>query len=664
MSALSKLITKAIATVIKNTTKFEIAADDLLAKFEDSCPPKDELLAIVKQKNTIQSALTQVVGAFDKVQTTVDITSAIVTTVGVVVKVIKLIPLPTSFPPGVGIPVNIITILSDSLDVLGKLVESAKGSLKIVPSAAKTIVSAAQRVLDKLAQIDGVLNVCLEELLNSENLLFDPEKEYGAGEVVTFGNNSGAGSGFCSLGPQYTTQVDCEAAGGVWTSLGNDGNGGLGAGEGAGGTGAGAGGTGAGGTGAGGTGAGGNGEGAGGTGAGAGGTGGGAAGNIGLGIGAGGGDGGIGDGSGGTGGLNTTNTGVSYFKVVSSGSLKGVPPLPPTTPPSWAPSTLDEARNSLALEIGNIAAQGGLNTDVAINKAANEIALERLSPNSIDPLLYEKPNTTNTADWRLTIEENQSNDFIFPQRRIKAENINTNSNNPFKGITVFNLFGQKYSYSLSVQVLIEEIKFVINQLDVDWYAVNNIDGALTPESGSSSAFQNANSAYGFIDTDNPTTGSTNITGSTTSNGNFIPIQIVENDVNIGNDTTAKIAIPTNLNNPQVNSIQGRVITTQVSQSIEITVNTGVDNSGGGAGFGNFNNGLLPQVTVRFTPDTIKTWNPSVYPDLTRFPITSTDGVLSTTFTYNAIGEYVYKLQVINQSNIISPIGGDAFLQIK
>ena len=90
----------------------------------------------------------------------------------------------------------------------------------------------------------------------------------------------------------------------------------------------------------------------------------------------------------------------------------------------------------------------------------------------------------------------------------------------------------------------------------------------------------------------------------------------------------------------------------------------MDNSGGGAGFGNFNNGLLPQVTVRFTPDTIKTWNPSVYPDLTRFPITSTDGVLSTTFTYNAIGEYVYKLQVINQSNIISPIGGDAFLQIK
>jgi len=656
MSALSKLITKAIATVIKNTTKFEIAADDLLAKFEDSCPPKDELLAIVKQKNTIQSALTQVVGAFDKVQTTVDITSAIVTTVGVVVKVIKAIPLPTSFPPGVGIPVNIITILSDSLDVLGKLVESAKGSLKIVPSAANTIVSAAQRVLDKLAQIDGVLNICLEELLNSENLLFDPEKEYGIGEVVTFGNNSGAGSGFCSLGPQYTTQVDCEAAGGVWTSFGNDGNGGLGTG----GTGTVA--TTAGNIGLG-TGVGGNGT---GTGAGAGGIGAGAAGNIGLGIGAGGGNGGIGDGSGGAGGLNTTNTGVSYFKSLISGSLKGVPPLPPTTPPSWAPSTLDEARNNLALEIGNVAAQGGLNTNVAVNKAANEIALERLSPNSIDPLLYEKPNTTNTADWRLTIEENQSNDFIFPQRRIKAENINTNSSNPFKGITLYNLFGQKYSYSLSVQVLIEEIKFVINQLDVDWYAVNNIDGALTPESGSSSAFQNANTAYGFID--DPITGSidttTNITGSTTSNSNFIPIQIIENNVSIGNDTTSKIAIPTNLGNPQLNSIQGRVITTQVSQSVEITVNTGVDNSGSGVGFGNFNNGLLPQVTVRFTPDTIKTWNPSVYPDLTRFPITSTDGVLVTTFTYNAIGEYVYKLQVINQSNITSPIGGDAFLQIK
>ena len=279
MSALSKLITKAIATVIKNTTKFEIAAEDLLAKFEDSCPPKAELLIIVKQKNTIQSALTTIVGAFSKVQTTVDITSAIVTTVGVVVKIIKIIPLPTSFPPGVGIPVNIITILSDSLDVLGKLVESAKGSLKIVPSAAKTIVSASQRVLDKLALVDGVLNVCLEELLNSENLLFDPEKEYETGEVVTFGNNSGAGSGFCSLS-QFTTKADCEANGGTWTSFGNDGNGGLGTG----------------GTST--------------TGSGAGGTT--AAGNIGLGAGSG--NGGIG--GGGTGGLNTTNTGVNYFKVV------------------------------------------------------------------------------------------------------------------------------------------------------------------------------------------------------------------------------------------------------------------------------------------------------------------------------------------------------------
>ena len=371
MSALSKLFVKTISRVIKNTTKFEIAIDDLILKFQDACPPKDQLLQIVKQKNQIQTALATVIGAFSKLQQTVDVTTSIVTAVSVAVKVIKALPIPTSFPPGVGIPINVITILSDSLDKLGDLISSAKGSLKIVPGAAKTITQASQRVLDKLAVLDGVLNKCLEELLNQENMEWDPNKEYGDGDVVTFGNNTGAGSGFCSLGPQYTTQAECEAAGGVWNS----------------------------------------------------------------------------------------GIGVSYYKSLGDGNLNNAP-IPAQVPPLWTGSDITEARDNLAEEIGNVAAESGVNVDVNLNKADEEALLDQLNANSNDPYLYQKTGFP-TADWRLIIEVNDRNDFPFPQRRIRAQNENTDDTNPYKGIVVYNIFGKKYSYSLSVEVLINEVIFII-----------------------------------------------------------------------------------------------------------------------------------------------------------------------------------------------------------
>ena len=53
MSFLSKILIKTTTNVVKNTARFELAVDDLASKFEDSCPPKDELLKIVQQKNLL-----------------------------------------------------------------------------------------------------------------------------------------------------------------------------------------------------------------------------------------------------------------------------------------------------------------------------------------------------------------------------------------------------------------------------------------------------------------------------------------------------------------------------------------------------------------------------------------------------------------------------------
>tara|TARA_R110000851_G_scaffold47842_1_gene116059 strand:- start:6154 stop:7950 length:1797 start_codon:yes stop_codon:yes gene_type:complete len=592
MSALSKLFVKTISRVIKNTTKFEISVDELIEKFKDTCPPKDQLLQIVKEKNQIQTALNTVVSAFTKLQTTVDITTVIVTTVTIASKVLTVVPAPPFFPSGV---------LAEGLDILGNLLKSAKGSLKIVPGAAKTITKAAQSVLDKLALLDGVLNKCLEELLNNENMAWDSEKEYGAGEVVTFGNNSAAGDGFCSLGPQYTTQAACEAAGGTWNAFGN-GNG-------------------------------------------------------------------SGDGSGG---------GISYYKSLGDGNLNNAP-LPAQVPPLWTGSDITEARSNLALEIGNVASGTGINVDVNLNQNEEQLLLDQLGANSNDPYLYQKTGF-NSADWRFIIETNNNNDFEFPQRRIRAENINQSDSNPFKNIVVYNIFGKKYSYSLSVEVLVNEVIFIIENLNVTWYQNNNISGSqsasLDPTVDDTYSFDYVNVAGSGVSDPNSLLTSSIPTSST--NVNFIPIKFNDEVIDFQNSftnafgsdsSTFPISVPTSLNNPLINQINGLITTTQVSQSVIMVLETGFNNVGGGVGFGNFNNNLVPSIEVKFTPDVIKTWTPSLYPNLTAFTTGSTSetenqsGQSLIPFTYNAIGSYQFKLQVINQANINNSVGARVLLKL-
>ena len=71
------------------------------------------------------------------------------TIVKVTVKVIKAIPIPTSVPPGVGIPINVLTILSDSLDQLDKLLTYGKGITTVVPLLTKAVLSMIVSIINK-----------------------------------------------------------------------------------------------------------------------------------------------------------------------------------------------------------------------------------------------------------------------------------------------------------------------------------------------------------------------------------------------------------------------------------------------------------------------------------------------------------------------------------
>ena len=475
MSFLSKLLVKSITKTIKSTAKFELAVDDLIEKFKDSCPPKSELLKIVQQKNQIQTALQNVVDAFTSVQQTVDITDTLVSTVGGAVKIIKTLPFPVSVPPGVGIPVNVITILADSLDTLGDLLKGAKGALKIVPTASQSITSAAQSVITKLQSLDLVLNKCIEDLAE----------------------NGGADGG---------------------------------------------------------------------------------------------------------------------------------------------PMTQEE-KNELILEIGSVAATSGNTTNVQINTTNDQLLLNQLNPDSLNPFLYRR-GSDKSYDWKLEIEYNADNEFAFPERRIKAININEDTKNVFRGVTIYNLQYGRWSYSTSVLVLIQEAQFRIDQLNVGWWRINNPNFSLQAADVS----RDVGGTLGGDDSTvggTPTTGSNNTTTTTTTTTtSTTPPIVITGQLN-------SIPIPTNLNNAIGSTRIGQVITTLPSQSISIFIDTGEIVPQ----YGTFNNNPFDDdETYAQGEINVKFW-----PNLGQgLPITyyAEQEYKTFTYVYNEPGEYNWKIMVNQFFNVL------------
>lgn len=519
MSFLAKILTKTITKVIKNLTNFEVAIDSLIDRFKEACPPKDELLQIVKQKNQIQGALESVVGAFTTVEATAETTNTIVTTVETAVKVIKSIPVPTSFPPGAGIPINVITILADSLDTLGDLLKGAKGALKVVPSAGKTITDAAQIIIKKLQLLDGVLNVCIEELAEGMN---------------------------------------------------------------------------------------------------------------------------------------------------------------------------QAEKNELINEIGNVAALAGNFENIELNAANEANLLSQLSPNSTDPFLYQKQPTIWVPvdpngdfengdidpssgqqiiknengkfgyyaglDWRLTIEYNDDNPMSFPQRRIRATNINDSFYNIYKGVNIFNIGPPansvedigKYSYSTSVKVLIDEVKFNIDSSNVRWWQRKwNEENML---------------AANEIDREGESTGNTT-GGNSTTPGNSGPIPDPVEILLPGSATMddLKIPLPIVQNGSGTYFKQIPIRVNQNNQSVMLTIDTGGndvynENVQGDYGQPEYGRYLQGEVKVKINSNYNAEGNVVTFKTADR-------QIINFPITYNTTGTYTLRYEVVTQMDIQDDQGGMISLSI-
>lgn len=104
--------------------------------------------------NSLKQALVTIQKPLQALEITAKNLDTIITAVKVGVKVIKLIPIPTSVPPGIGIPLNIITILSDVLDQLDKLLTLAKGITTAVPILINSIIGLITQVI---LGVDGIV---------------------------------------------------------------------------------------------------------------------------------------------------------------------------------------------------------------------------------------------------------------------------------------------------------------------------------------------------------------------------------------------------------------------------------------------------------------------------------------------------------------------------
>ena len=186
---LEKVIVKLAFKSCLNLVKFDGALQKIAEKFDvEGCPPKEELIALNAQKNQIQSALETIakpISVLDKTATTID---TILTALDISIKIIKKLPFPTSVPPGVGVPANVLTTLSDVLDTLGQIVKTGKGQIGGIPIALKFINKFLQAALKTLESIDMATNQCLiKEVDNS--LEWSPTKDYNGS------NDGGSGGG-------------------------------------------------------------------------------------------------------------------------------------------------------------------------------------------------------------------------------------------------------------------------------------------------------------------------------------------------------------------------------------------------------------------------------------------------------------------------------------
>jgi hypothetical protein len=161
--ALGTVIAGLVRNAARSLVNFELAVDPIIERLQQACPPKAELEAIIRQKNSITTALTQVQTALNTIVQTGQTVTGIINVTDIALRVIKNLPLPTSVPPGIGIPISIINRFTDTLIKLSDLIKTNRGIVASIAPAVQSLNSDIQTILSQLARLDVLLAGCLEQ---------------------------------------------------------------------------------------------------------------------------------------------------------------------------------------------------------------------------------------------------------------------------------------------------------------------------------------------------------------------------------------------------------------------------------------------------------------------------------------------------------------------
>ena len=161
--ALGTVIAGLVRNAARSLVNFELAVDPLIERLQQSCPPKVELEIIIRQKNSIATALTQTQTALNTMVQTGQTVTGIINVTDIALRVIKNLPLPTSVPPGIGIPISVINRFTDTLIKLSDLIKTNRGIVASIAPAVQSLNSDIQTILDALARLDVLLAGCLEQ---------------------------------------------------------------------------------------------------------------------------------------------------------------------------------------------------------------------------------------------------------------------------------------------------------------------------------------------------------------------------------------------------------------------------------------------------------------------------------------------------------------------
>lgn len=174
--ALGTVIAGLVRNAARSLVNFELAVDPLIERLQQSCPPKVELEIIIRQKNSIATALTQTQIALNTMVQTGQTVTGIINVTDIALRVIKNLPLPTSVPPGIGIPISIINRFTDTLIKLSDLIKTNRGIVASITPAVQSLNGDIQTILGKLTQLDTLLAGCLEE--QTANLTEEEKEDY------------------------------------------------------------------------------------------------------------------------------------------------------------------------------------------------------------------------------------------------------------------------------------------------------------------------------------------------------------------------------------------------------------------------------------------------------------------------------------------------------